>query len=98
MLFRCLKEKVEKAKKKFNNYTDVLKKISDIAIDMIENDFFDSSQRVNLTHFIAWILGCTECGVLSASGIKVGYYDRIEDNFKPYLKCDFSPNESKTHP
>ncbi|HKM60172.1 MAG TPA: hypothetical protein VJY36_04790 [Candidatus Bathyarchaeia archaeon] len=54
--------------------------MSDIAIDMVGNDFFGSSQRVDLTHFMALMLGCTECGVLST---KVGYYDRVEDDFRP---------------
>ena len=62
------------------------KKVSDIVIDMVENDFFDSSQRVDLTHSIVLILGFTECGILSTKGIKVGYYDRVEDNFKPWSK------------
>ena len=67
----------------YDNFVDFLKKMSDVAVDMVENDFFFADQRVNLTHFITWILGCTECGTLSSKGMQVGYYDRVKTNLDP---------------
>lgn len=73
----------------YDNFLDVLKKMSALVVDMVENDLFVADQRVDLTHFITWILGCTECGTLSLKGMQVGYYDRVEDKFRAYLKYDF---------
>jgi hypothetical protein len=43
------KRRIEEGQGQFDNFTDVLKKISDIVVDMVEKDFFDADQRVNLT-------------------------------------------------
>ena len=40
---------------------------------------------------MAWMLGCTESGVLSTKEMEIGYYDRIEDKYCAYLKQE-SPN------
>jgi hypothetical protein len=85
----------EEGQNKFNNFLDVLKKLSDIVIEMIENDYFASNERVDLTHFITWMLGCTECGLLSPSGMQVGYYDRLDDKYLPYLKYDFPKSKDQ---
>ena len=56
---------------------------------MIENDYFASNERVELVHFMSWMLGCTEYGLLSTSGMEIGYYDRLDDKYCSYLRQDF---------
>ena len=80
---------------RFNLYVDLLKKMSDIAIDMIEKDYFGSTQRVEMAHAISWMLGCTEYGLLRTSGLEIGYYDRLEDKYSSYLRQNFQ-KENKT--
>ncbi|MGO8805533.1 MAG: hypothetical protein ACLQO7_02865 [Candidatus Bathyarchaeia archaeon] len=82
---------------KFNQFIDLLKNMSAAVIQMIENNYFDSNQRTELAHTVSWMLGCTEYGLLSSSGMEIGYYDRIEDKYCSYLKEVFEkPSESKT--
>ena len=50
---------------KFIQFVDVLKTMSATVVDMIENDYFESSERVELAHVMSWMLGCTEYGLLS---------------------------------
>ena len=45
---------------RFNLYVDLLKKMSDIVIDMIEKDYFGSIEGVELAYAIAWMLGCLD--------------------------------------
>jgi hypothetical protein len=83
---------------KFNILVDLLKNQSTIVVQMIENDYFASNERVELAHFITWMLGCTEYGLLRTSGMKVGYYDRLRDKYCSYLRENFpkSSDEAKT--
>jgi hypothetical protein len=79
---------------KFNQFIDLLKNLSAIVVQLIENDYFASNERVELSHVMSWMLGCTEYGLLSTSGMEVGYYDRLQDKYCPYLRQDF-PKPSK---
>jgi hypothetical protein len=74
---------------KFNQFIDLLKNLSAIVVQLIENDYFASNERVELAHFMSWMLGCTEYGLLSTSGMEVGYYDRLNDKYCSYLRQDF---------
>ena len=65
---------------KFNRFIDVLKNLSAIVVQLIESDYFALNERVELAHVTSWMLGCTEYGLLSSSGMEVGYYDRLEDS------------------
>jgi hypothetical protein len=74
---------------KFNQFIDLLKNMSAIVVQMIENDYFASNERVELAHVASWMLGCTEYGLLSTSGMEIGYYDRLDDKYCSYLRQDF---------
>ena len=74
---------------KFIQFIDFLKNMSAIVVQLIENDYFASSERVELAHVISWMLGCTEYGLLGTSGMEVGYYDRLDDKYCSYLRQDF---------
>jgi hypothetical protein len=82
---------------KFNIFVDLLKNQSAIVVQMIENDYFASNERVELAHVITWMLGCTEYGLLRTSGMEVGYYDRLSDEYCSYLRENFpkSSDEAK---
>ncbi len=83
---------------KFSRFIDLLKNVSTIVVNLIENDYFASNERVELAHVISWMLGCTEYGLLSTLGMEVGYYDRLEDKYCSYLREDFlkSSDQKKT--
>jgi len=74
---------------KFPEFCDLLSKISGLVIDMLKNDYFDSTERVEIAHVMSWMLGCAEYGKLSPVHMEVGYYDRIEDKYCQYLREDF---------
>jgi hypothetical protein len=74
---------------KFNRFIDILKNLSAIVVQMIENDYFASNERVELSHVVSWMLGCAEYGLVSASGMEVGYYDRLNDKYCSYLRQCF---------
>jgi hypothetical protein len=74
---------------KFNLFIDFLKNMSALIVDMIEKDYFTSNERLELAHVISWMLGCTEYGMLSTSGMEVGYYDRLNDKYCSYLRQEF---------
>ena len=80
---------------KFNQFIDLLKNISAIIVHLIENDYFASNERVELSHIISSMIGCTEYGLLRTSGMEIGYYDRIEDKYSSYLRQNFL-NENKS--
>jgi hypothetical protein len=80
---------VDFGQSKFNQFIDVLKNLSAIVVQMIENDYFASNERVELAHVMSWTLGCTEYGLLSTSGMEIGYYDRLDDKYCSYLRQDF---------
>jgi hypothetical protein len=83
---------------KFNQFIDVLKNLSAIVIQLVENDYFASNERVELAHIMSWMLGCTEYGLLSTSGMEVGYYDRLEDKYCSYLRQDFPKSSDQKKP
>jgi hypothetical protein len=80
---------------KFNQFIDLLKNLSAIVIQLVENDYFASNERVELAHVMSWMLGCTEYGLLRTSGMEVGYYDRLEDKYCSYLRQDFPQTDDK---
>jgi hypothetical protein len=80
---------------KFNLFIDLLKNMSAIVVQLIENDYFASNERVELAHVMSWMVGCTEYGLLRTSGMEVGYYDRLEDKYCSYLRQDFPKSNDK---
>ncbi len=64
--------------------------LSKLVVDMAENKYFDSSERVEITHLMSLMLGCTEYGSLSAKQMQIGYYDRISNKYQVCLKEDFA--------
>ena len=74
---------------KFPEFCDLLNKMSSLVIEMLKNDYFDFSERVEIAHVMSWMLGCTEYGKLGPYHMEVGYYDRIEDKYCQYLREDF---------
>jgi hypothetical protein len=94
------KRKSQFGKSKFIQFVDALKNMSAIIIELIENDYFASNERVELAHAMSWMLGCTEYGLLSTKGIEIGYYDRLCDKYCSYLKQTFprdNNNELRTN-
>jgi hypothetical protein len=77
--------------KKVDDFTDFLCAMSKLVVEMVEKEYFASNDRVEIAHVMAWMLGCTEYGVLSTKAMEIGYYDRIEDKYCAYLKQEF-PN------
>ena len=75
---------------KFVTFYRLLGQLSRIVVDMAKQGYFDSSERVEMAHVIAWMLGCTEYGKLTTTHMEIGYYDRIEDKCHPYLRQSFS--------
>jgi hypothetical protein len=85
------KERVNKhGQEKFEVFCSILNQLSRIVVDMVENKNFESAERAEITHLMCWILGCTEYGMLTTGHMEVGYYDRIKDEYHPYLKQGFS--------
>ena len=74
---------------KFNQFIDFLKNLSAIIVQLTEDDYFASNERVELAHVMSWMLGCTEYGLLSTSEMEIGYYDRLVDKYCSYLRQDF---------
>jgi len=83
---------------KFIQFIDVLKSLSAFVVELIENDYFASSERVELAHVTSWMLGCTEYGLLSTSGMEVGYYDRLCDKYCSYLRQNFPKADANKEP
>ena len=83
---------------KFIQFIDVLKNMSAIVIEMIENDYFTSNERVELAHVMSWMLGCTEYGLLSTKGMEIGYYDRLSDKYCSCLRQNFPKDDTKKLP
>jgi hypothetical protein len=81
---------------KFNRFIDLLKNMSATVVQLIENDYFASNERVELAHVTSWMLGCTEYGLLRTSGMEIGYYDRLDDKYCSYLRQEFTkPSDMK---
>jgi hypothetical protein len=74
---------------KFLQFCKTLKKMSELTLWMIKKRYFDSGDRVEAAHLMSWMLGCTEYGILDTKHWEVGYYDRVEDKYCPYLKHGF---------
>jgi hypothetical protein len=70
----------------FNAFCGYLDQLSRMIVDMANNEHFDSKQRVEIAHLVSWMLGCTEYGQLSTTSWKIGYYDRICDQYHPLLE------------
>ena len=89
-LFKYAAWSTEKAaeigEERFALFCDFLSKMSKIVVEMAEKKYFDSDERVELAHVLAWMLGCTEYGLLTKECMEVGYYDRIESKYCPHLK------------
>jgi hypothetical protein len=66
-----------------------------MVVQMIENNYFASNERVELSHVTSWILGCTEYGILRTSGMEVGYYDRLDDKYCSYLRQEFQKSSGQ---
>jgi hypothetical protein len=71
---------------KFNQLVDSLKNMSANIIEMIEHDYFGSSERVELAYAFSQMLMCTEYGAFYTSEFEVGYYDRLDDKYCPKLR------------
>jgi len=65
---------------------------------LLKLHYFASNERIEIAHVIAWMLGCTEYGLLSPSGMEVGYYDRLGDKYCSYLRQDFPKSSDKKKP
>jgi hypothetical protein len=74
---------------KFPEFCNLLCKMSGLVIEMLKNDYFGSTERVEIAHVMSWMLGCTEYGLMSSTHWELGYYDRIEDKYCQYLKQNF---------
>jgi len=74
---------------KFQKFYKTLEAISKLVIQMLENDYFEASERIELAHVTSWMLGCTEYGLLDTKHWEIGYYDRIEGKNHCYLRKDF---------
>jgi len=89
-LFKYTAWSTERAAKigeeRLTSFCDFLSKMSRLVVEMAEKKYFDSGERVELAHVMAWILGCTEYGLLTKNSMEVGYFDRIEKKYCPYLK------------
>jgi hypothetical protein len=90
LLFKYAAWSTERAAKigeeRFALFCDFLSKVSKLVVEMAEKGYFDSSERVELAHFMAWMLGCTEYGLLTKNSMEVGFFDRIEKKYCSYLK------------
>lgn len=78
---------------KFSEFCDLLNKMSGLVVEMLEKDYFDSGERVEIAHVMSWMVGCTEYGKMSPAHWEIGYYDRIEDKCFPYLRQNFQLTE-----
>ena len=74
---------------KFKKFYETLDALSKLVIQMLENDYFGPSERIELAHITSWILGCTEYGLLDTKHWEIGYYDRVEGKNHCYLRKDF---------
>jgi hypothetical protein len=75
--------------RKFARFCKTLSQMSRTVVEMAKKRYFSSAERVEMAHVMAWMLGCTEYGLLSAKHVEIGYYDRIGDKSHPYLKQGF---------
>ena len=83
-------ERAKHDSEKFDLFCNFLSRLSKIVVDMAENKYFDSPERVEIAHVMSWMLGCTEYGLLSTKHMEIGYYDRISDKNHIYLTEAFA--------
>ena len=81
-------------KRKFARFCRLLSQMSRIVVEMAKKKYFDSAERVEIAHVMAWMLGCTEYGLLSTKNMEVGYHDRVEDKSHVYLKQSFDKQQN----
>ena len=88
-LFKYVAWSTERAseigEERFSMFCDFLSRLSKVVVEKAEKNYFESAERVEIAHVMAWMLGCTEYGRLSVKQMEVGYYDRIEDKSCLYL-------------
>lgn len=84
----------EFGKRKFVRFCKLLSQMSRIVVEMAKKKYFDSAERVEIAHVMAWMLGCTEYGLLSTKHMEVGYHDRVEDKSHVYLKQSFDKQQN----
>ena len=75
---------------KFKKFYETLDALSKLVIQMLENDYFEPSERIELAHVTSWMVGCTEYGLLDTKHWEIGYYDRVEGKNYCSLRKDFS--------
>ena len=81
------KERVDKhGIDKFTRFYSFLNKFSKLIVEMGEMNYFASQARIEMAHLVSGMLGCTEYGQLSTTEMRVGLYDRIENEYYPYLR------------
>ncbi len=81
---------------KFKQYIVTRKNMSTNIVQMIENNYFESSDRIEIAYTVSQMLGCTEYGALYPSKFEVGYYDRLDDKYCPKLAENLvKPNKRK---
>jgi len=83
----------ERGIEKFNTFCLFLKKMSEMIIELIKQDYFSSFERTEMTHIISWMLGCTEYFKLTPKSASVGYFDRIDDKYRAYLTKIFNERQ-----
>ena len=84
----------KRGEKKFSELCHFLSLLSKLVVQMVRKKYFDSCERVELSHVMSWMLGCAEYGLMSPNHWEVGYWDRIEDRYHRYLTQDFPKNSS----
>jgi hypothetical protein len=74
---------------KVASFLSYLRRLSQIVVDMAEKNHFTHEERTELAHVASLMLGCTEYGLLGTKSWEVGYYDRVNNKYRPYLKHHF---------
>jgi hypothetical protein len=78
---------------KFDEFTGFLGKLSAMVVELFDKGYSGSAERVELSYLISGMLCCTEYGSLTPTGMDIGYYDRVTNNYRPYLRQDFQKQE-----
>jgi hypothetical protein len=82
----------ERGRERFNIFCNLLRKMNEVVAEMAKQNYFSSAERTEMAHAMSWMLGCTEYFKLSTKCAEVGYYDRINDKYHPYLQQRFNNN------
>lgn len=78
---------------RFSLFCNFLSKWSKLVVEMAEKNYFESEERVEMTHVTSWMLSCTEYGIMSEKSWEIGYYDRISDKYHPYMTHIFKKED-----